>query len=431
MLSSVRKLWQSRDLRSSILYVLGMLIVFRFAAHLPLPNVDVATLQNFFARNQLFGLLNLFSGGAMENFSIVALGVGPYITASIIMQLLTMIVPRLEQLSKEGEAGQRTINQWTRLLTVPLALLQAYGLIVLLQRQPLPGGGQLVAAMRPGQLLATIITLTAGTIFLMWLGELISERKIGNGISLIIFAGIVTGIPTAVQQTLAVYDPTQVASILVFLVVAVVTTAAVVYITEAQRNIPVTYARRVRGLQSYGGSSTHLPLRVNQAGMVPIIFAISIVLFPSMLAQFLVQAQSDWLVRVGQWTQNFFTSQTNPVGYGLMFFLLVFGFTYFYTEIVFHPDQVAENLQKQGGFIPGTRPGRPTAEYLKSVSQRIVLAGALFLALIAVLPIAMQSFTGLQTLTLSGASLLIVVSVVIETTKQIESQLTMREYEGL
>lgn len=430
MFAPLRKIWQSKDIRSSLLYVIALLVVFRLAAHIPLPNVDVAALRDFFQRNQLFGLLNLFSGGAMENFSVVALGVGPYITASIIIQLLTMIVPRMEALSKEGEQGRHKLNQWTRLLTVPLAILSGYGLIALLQQQQ-AGGVRLIAVMTPLELVATLVALTAGTVFLMWLGELISEKKVGNGISLLIFAGIVTSIPTAIQQTLSVFDASQLISIVTFLGIAVVVTAATVYITEAQRNVPVSYARRVRGVKLYGGVNTHLPLRVNQAGMIPIIFAISVVLFPPMIAQFFLSSASAAVARAASVVYDFFNLQSNPLGYGVIFFLLVFGFTYFYTEVIFHPEQVAENLQKQGGFIPGIRPGRPTAEYLGAVSNRIVLAGALFLALIAVLPIGLQYFTGLQTLTLSGSSLLIVVSVVIETTKQIESQLTMRDYEGL
>ncbi|MDD5110406.1 MAG: preprotein translocase subunit SecY [Patescibacteria group bacterium] len=428
-MSFFRKVWKSPDLRTSIIFVLAMLLVFRLAAHFPLPNVDVAALRQFFQHNQLFGLLNVFSGGAMENFSVVALGVGPYITSSIIIQLLTMIIPRLDQLSKEGEAGRQKINQWTRILTVPLAVLQGYSLIVLLQRQQ--NGVQLIANMTSAQMLTSVVTLTGGTIFLMWLGELISERNIGNGISLLIFSGIVTGIPSAIQQTLSVFEPKDVLNIGLFLVVAAVVTAGTVYITEAQRNIPVSYARRVRGMKMYGGSSTHLPLRVNQAGMIPIIFAISVVIFPPMIAQFFTQSHNATVARVAEGVASFFSVQANPIGYSIMYFLLVFGFTYFYTEVIFHPDQVAENLQKQGGFVPGIRPGRPTAEYLGHVSHRILFAGALFLGLLAVLPIGLQYFTQVQTLTLSGSSLLIVVSVVIETVKQIESQLTMRDYEGL
>lgn len=424
MWEKLKQIWKVRELRMSILTVIGLLIVFRLAAHIPIPGVDPIALRRLFAGNQILGLLNLFSGGAMESFSVVALGVGPYITASIILQLLTMVIPKLEEISKDGEAGQRRINQWTRVLTVPLAVLQGWATITLLQRS----NAQILGALTPLRLVTMLATLTAGTVFLMWLGELISERKVGNGISLLIFAGIVAGLPTAAQQVLGTYTAADLPMVLSFIAVAVTTTAGVVYITEAQRNIPVSYARRVRGMRVYGGVNTHLPLRVNQAGMIPIIFAISVVLFPTMLAQFLQYARSESLRNLGVGITNLFNNQTF---YGLMFFLLVVGFTYFYTDIIFHPEKIAENLQKQGGFIPGIRPGKPTSEYLGNVSRRIILAGALFLGIIAVLPIALQSFTGLTALTISGSSLLIVVSVVIETTKQIESQLTMRDYEGL
>lgn len=429
MWDKLKQIWKIRELRTSILFVVALLIVFRLAAHIPIPGVDPVALRRLFDSYQILGLLNLFSGGAMENFSVVALGVGPYITASIILQLLTMVIPRLEEITKEGEAGQRKINQWTRLLTVPLAVLQGWATVVLLQQSGgAQGGGQILGTLTPLRLATILATLTAGTVFLMWLGELISERKVGNGISLLIFAGIVSGLPTAALQVLSTYSSADLPMIISFIAVALVTTATVVYITEAQRNIPVSYARRVRGMRVYGGVNTHLPLRVNQAGMIPIIFAVSVVLFPTMVAQFLQFARSPALRNVGLKIAELFNNQ---LIYGIIFFLLVVGFTYFYTAIIFHPDKIAENLQKQGGFIPGIRPGKPTSEYLGNVSQRIILAGALFLGLIAVLPIGLQAFTGLQALTISGSSLLIVVSVVIETTKQIESQLTMRDYEGL
>ncbi len=424
------QIWKAKDLRKNILYVLGLLIVFRLAAHIPIPGVDVVALKQFFANNQVLGLLNIFSGGAMQNFSLVMLGVGPYITASIILQLLTMIIPKLEELSKEGESGQRKINQWTRYLTVPLAALQGYSMIVLLQRSS--GGVPILGDMNSFRLVTTIITITAGTVFLMWLGELISEKKVGNGISLIIFAGIVSSIPTQVQQILFkifnLNDSEIIMNSIIFIAIAIVTTAVVVFINEAQRNIPVSYAKRIRGMKMYGGVDTHLPLRVNQAGMIPIIFAISIITFPPLIAKFFTYAKSGFIVSAAQYIIDLFQNQ---LFYGIFYFILVFGFTYFYTEIIFHPQQIAENLQKHGGFVPGIRPGPNTAQYLGNVSHRIVFAGALFLASVAVLPVVLQQFTGDQNLTLSGASLLIVVSVVIETTKQIESQLTMREYEGL
>lgn len=422
------QIWKTKDLRKKIGFVLAMLVIFRFAAHIPIPGVELEALRSFFQRNQVFGLLNIFSGGTLENFSIVALGVGPYITASIIMQLLTIVVPKLDEISKEGEQGRQRINQWTRLLTVPLAFLQSFGLLMLLQRQ----APDVFLHFTPSTFVTTMITMTSGAIFLMWIGELISEKKVGNGISLLIFAGIVSRLPGVIQRSYALYidDPALfVSKILPFLLIAFIITAGVVFVTEAQRNIPVSYARMVRGMRSYGGVSTHLPIRVNQAGMIPIIFAISILLFPPLIAQFFITAKSEWVSRTANTVIYLF--QNNLVFYGITYFLLVFGFTYFYTSIIFKPDQIAENLQKQGGFIPGVRPGKNTEEYLKNVSQRIMLAGAVFLGLVAVSPIVVSQLVGTQNLTIGGSSLIIVVSVVIETARQIDAQLSMREYEGI
>ena len=400
-----------------------MLFIFRLAAHVPIPGVDLENLQSFFRGNAILGLLNIFSGGTMENFSVVALGVAPYITSSIIFQLLAMVIPKLEALQKEGEAGQRKINQWTRWATVPLAALQAFGLLTLLRQSPRPILGELDVTTH----ILTILTLTAGTMFLMWIGELISERKIGNGISLLIFAGIIAALPPAVQQAVVSLDATQITNLMLFSVVGLVTIVGVVLITQAQRNIPVSYARRVRGMRMYGGVDTHLPLKVNMAGVIPIIFAISIILFPPMVAQFFLQARSIAVVKIAQWVITVF--QNNLV-YGILYFVLVFVFTYFYTAVIFHPGNIAENLQKQGGFVPGIRPGKPTAQYLQYVISRVILVGALFLAVIAILPLLMQQLTGTQALALGGTSILIVVSVVIETLAQIEAQLTMHEYEA-
>ena len=425
MWRKLQQIWTTPDLRNSILLVLLALVVFRVGAHLPIPGVDPSALRNFFAQNQFLGLLNIFSGGGLENFSVVMLGVGPYITASIIVQLLTMIVPRLEEISKDGEAGHRRINQYTRYLTVPLAILQAYGFIVILRGQ---AGGQLVGQLETWQLTVSLLTVTAGTIFLMWLGEIISERKIGNGISLLIFAGIVASIPQQVQQLAATFDPTQLFSVIAFMVVVIVTVVGVVVVTEAQRNIPVNYARMMRGPHATGGATSNLPLRLLQAGLIPIIFAISVILFPPMVAQFFVRSQADWLVRAAEFTITLFQSQ---LFYAIAYFVLVFGFTYFYTAVIFKPDQIAENLQKQGGFVPGIRPGTPTIEYLGQTMNRIVFPGALFLSAIAVLPLALQSFTGSQLLVVGGTSVLIVVQVVIETMRQINAQLVMRDYEEL
>ncbi|MFA6410535.1 MAG: preprotein translocase subunit SecY [Candidatus Buchananbacteria bacterium] len=418
------QIWKIKDLRNSILFVLAMLVIARIAAHIPIPGIDASALKDFFASNQLLGIMNILSGGGMESFSIVAMGVAPYITASIIFQLLTMIIPALEEMQKEGEAGRQKINQWTRMLAVPLAAMQGYSLIALLNKS----SGQIFSDLSPWRLVMMIVTVTAGTMFLMWIGELITEKHIGNGISLLIFAGIITALPSAIQQTLVVFDKTQILTLILFVVIAVLTIVGVVIITEGQRNVPVSYAKRVRGMKMYGGVNTHLPLRVNMAGVIPIIFAISIILFPPMIAQFFLTAKTEILILIAQKVIAIFENQ---IFYGVLYFLLVFGFTYFYTEVVFHPDQISENLQKQGGFIPGIRPGRHTAEYLKNTTNRIILAGALFLGIIAVLPLILRSFTGITSLAIGGTSLLIVVSVVIETFKQIESQLTMRDYEGL
>lgn len=422
VLDKIIRIWRLKDLRKSILFVAAMLVIFRLAAHVPIPGVDVENLRNFFRSSDILGLLNLFSGGTMESFSVIALGVAPYITASIIFQLLAMVIPRLEDIMKEGEAGRRRINQWTRIATIPLAVLQSFGMITLLRQSPQP----ILGDFTPERYVLTILIMTAGTVFLMWIGELISEKKIGNGISLLIFAGIIAGLPGILQRAAISFDPSQVANLILFATAAILTVVGVVFITEGQRNIPVSYARRVRGMRMYGGVDTHLPLRVNMAGVIPIIFAISIVLFPSMIAQFFLQAKSVLIVKAAESVLVLFQNQ---LFYGLLYFFLVFGFTYFYTAVIFHPNQIAENLQKNGGFIPGIRPGKPTSQYLQYVTSRVLLAGALFLGLIAVLPLILSQVTGSQVLVIGGTSVLIVVSVVIETVKQIEAQLTMREYE--
>ncbi len=423
MLQRLAQIWKIKELRMKILFVVGMLVVFRFAAHVPIPGVDVGNLKTLFESNQLLGLLNIFTGGGMENFSIVMLGVGPYITASIIMQLLTMVIPKLEEMQKESEGGRQKINRYTRYATVPLAIVQGYSFITFLRRS----GQGIVGAMSTMDLLTAIVTITAGTLFLMWLGEIISEKKIGNGISLIIFGGIVAGLPQAVQRTFATFDPSMLPTIIIFVVVGALVIAGVVFITEGQRNIPVSYAKRIRGNRMYGGVETHLPMRVNQAGVIPIIFAVSIVVFPPVIAQFFANSPTSWLANLSTQVVTLFQNQ---LFYAILYFVLVVTFTYFYTAVIFHPQQLAENLQKQGGFIPGIRPGEPTAHYLSYISNRIILGGALFLGVIAILPNIVQSATNLTTLVIGGTSLLIVVSVVIETVKQVESQLVMRDYEG-
>ncbi len=423
MFDKLIQIWKARDLRKNILFVLGMLVIFRLAAHIPIPGVDLVALKNLFASNQILGLLNLFSGGGMETFSVVMMGVGPYITSSIIFQLLGMVVPKLEEMQKE-ESGRAKINKWTRMATVPLAALQAYGMITLLRNS----SAGIVGSINPFDFATMILTVTAGSIFLMWLGELISEKNVGNGISLIIFAGIIASLPKVVQQIAFTFDQSQLYMLIGFVVIALVTIIGVVIINEGQRNIPVQYARQIRGNRAYGGTSTHLPLRVNMAGVIPIIFAISVVLFPSMIAQFLVHAKTIWIANFANWVIMMFNNQ---LFYGIVYFLLVVAFTYFYTEVIFHPTQIADNLQKQGGFIPGIRPGKNTSDYLSYTTHKIILVGALFLGVIAILPLFMRYFTGMQSFAIGGTSLLIVVAVVIETVKQIESQLTMREYDGL
>ncbi len=422
MFEKVIQIFKIKDLRNRIFFVLSLLVVFRLMATIPVPGVDVLRLKSFFEGNQLFGLLNIFSGGAMDNLSIVMLGVGPYITASIIMQLLTMLIPALKELyHEEGEIGRQKFNQYTRYLTVPLAVLQGYGLLVLLKNQ------QIITTQSNLVFFASIFAVTAGSMFLMWLGELITEKNIGNGISLLIFAGIVSRLPIDLKQTLITYSPSLLFTYLAFVAVSIIVIAGVVIVTEGERAIPIAYAKRIRGNRVYGGSMAHLPLRVNQAGVIPIIFALSILLFPQLIAQVIGGFDISWLSQIARSSAVFLQNQ---FVYGSFYFLLVILFTYFYTAITFDPDQISQNLQKQGGFIPGIRPGGSTAEFIKRILNRVVLIGAIFLGVIAVLPIIVQYFTGIATLTIGGTALLIAVSVVLESMKQIKSQLVMREYEG-
>ncbi len=414
------------ELRKKLLILLWLILVFRIAAIIPVPGVPKESLAQLFSGNQLFGLLDIFSGGGLSRLSLVMLGLGPYITASIVIQLSTMIFPRLEEMQKEeGEAGRRKMAQWTRLLAVPFAALQGFGFLNILQRGGV--GGAVALSFTPWELTMTLITIVAGTIFLMWIGELMTKQGFGNGISLIIFIGIIGQLPGAILQVIATWTPEQFLTYAAFLVVSVIVVAGVVVVTEGQRAIPVSYAKQVRGNRMLGGTSTHLPLRVNQAGVMPIIFALSVMLFPGIVANFFVGASNATVASASQFIVQLFQNQ---LFYGIVYFVLVVVFTYFYTSVTFDPDQISENVQKQGGFIPGIRPGRQTKLYLQYVVQRITLAGALFLGGIAILPLIVQAFSGLTTLTIGGTALLIVVSVVLETMKQIESQLTMREYEG-
>lgn len=409
------------ELRNKILFILGLLVVYRIFANIPLPGVDVLALRRLFESNAFLGLLNIFSGGGLSNISIVLLGVAPYITASIIMQLLTTIVPSLERLSKEeGEKGRQKFNMWTRWITVPLAALQSFSMLSILRSQNILGD------VAPFNMAVIIISATAGTIFLMWLGELITEKGLGNGVSVIIFAGIISGLPTDISRFITVWDPAQIFTYLLFALMAMITIAGVIFINEGQRTIPVAYAKRVRGGQTFGGSTTHLPLRVNQAGVIPIIFAVSLILIPTMAANFFAQSSNAKIASIAATASVWL--QDNLV-YGILYFVLVVVFTYFYVAVVFDPLKIAENLQKQGGYIPGIRPGQATAQYLYHIINRITLAGAFFLGVIAVLPFIAQGITGVQALSIGGVSIMIVVSVVLETVKHIQSQLSMRSYE--
>jgi preprotein translocase subunit SecY len=419
---SLLNAFRAPDIRRRILFVLGVLIVFRFLAHVPVPGVDKDALKSFFDVNPLFGLIDLFSGGGLSNFSVVGLGVNPYINASIIMQLMTGVIPSLQALSREGEYGRNKINQYTRYLSVPMAMLQAYGFLALLNSQSVLTG---TFALSSFTTLTQIATLTAGSIALMWLGELITEKGIGNGVSFIIFAGIVSRAPAAVQNL----GTTSITSIILFAIIGIVAIATIIYIQEGQRRIPVQYASRVRGRRMYQGGQTFLPLRVNQAGVIPIIFAVSILLFPQQIASYFTTSTVGIVASIANGIVSFFN--TRSITYVLLYFLLTVGFTYFYTAFTFKPDETAEQLRKNGGFIPGIRPGRPTQDYLARVVFRITVAGALFLGLVAVAPtVAGIIFPDLSSIALGGTGLLIVVSVVVETMKQIEAQLMMRNYEG-
>lgn len=425
-MNTLKLIWKTKDLRWKILAVLLLLLATRILVHIPIPGINVAGLQTFFASNQFLNLLDIFSGGGLTNFSIAMLGVGPYITASIIMQLLTMIVPSLKELQKEsGDAGRQKVNQYTRFMTIPLAVLSGFGTIRLLQSQ---GGAEILGVFSPFQWFLTLLAVTAGSLLVMWIGEIISEYGIGNGVSLIIFAGIIARLPASLQSLIQLYDPSKLPMIIGFTAAIILVIAGVVLITEAQRNIPVSYAKRQRGDHLVGGVDSFLPMRLNQAGVIPIIFALSLMLFPAIIAQFFLNAKSAMLAEWAQKTIDF--TNTQGLWYGVVYFVLVVAFSYFYTNIIINPDDVAENMQRNGGFVPGLRPGQQTANYLYKVLNRITLPGSLFLGLVAILPFLVQTWTGTQALTLGGTGLLIVVSVVIETIKQIEAQLTMHDYKG-
>lgn len=423
MFQTFKQLWTLKDLRNRILFIAALLVIFRLVAHIPIPGVDVTALQQLFDQNQALGLYNVFSGGALKNFSIVMMGVGPYITASIIFQVLQMVIPQLEEMAKEGGSGQQKINQYTRYAAVPLAALQGYGTISLLQRAS--GSTILLGNMSVWDWVVTITTVTAGSMFLMWLGELISEKQLGNGVSLIIFAGIVASFPDTMQQILVSFDSSQIPTLLGFAFAAFLTVVGIVFITEGQRNIPIAHARHHQATSQ----KSYLPLRVNQAGVIPIIFAVTLVLVPTLAAQYLLTLDVGILNGLMNGIIAFFANPLYKAGF---YFALVVMFSYFYTSVVFHPDRIAENLQKSGSFIPGIRPGNDTAGYLRTVSNRILLAGSVFLGTIAVMPDLIQYFSNgsLQNVAIGGTSILIVVSVALETVKQVEAQITVRQYDS-
>jgi len=422
ILSIFRNSVKSPDIRKKLIFTAVIFLITRIFAHIPVSGVDLAQLKILFSQNQFLALLDVFSGGTLANFSVMALGLNPYINASIILQLFTMIFPKLEALAKEGESGRQKINQYTRILTVPLAALQAIGMYALLRNQGI------IVNLSPLDLISLIVTMTAGTMLLVWLGELITERGVGNGISLLIFAGIVSRLPVVATQTITTLNAQNFLNAVIFGVIGIVVIASIVVINEATRQITVYYAKRVRGNKMYGGQSTHLPLRLNQAGVIPIIFAVSLVLMPSLFANYLTAAKNEVLRSIGTNITIWFS----PDGllYNFAYFILVVGFTYFYTAVVFNPKKIAEEIQKYGGFIPGIRPGTPTASYLNYILTRITLAGAVFLGIIAIFPTIARSATNIQNLILGGTGILIVVSVVLETIKAIEAQLVMRNYEG-
>lgn len=420
LLRKLKIIVTDETIRNRVLFVLGALVIFRVLAAIPIPGVDQTVLQQFFANNQFLGLLNLFSGGGLANLSIVMLGVGPFITASIIMQLLTVMSPQLKSLyTEEGETGRAKFTQYSRLLTLPLAVLQGFGFLTLLQSQGV------ISGLSTFEFMTNVLLIVAGSLLLMWIGELVTEFGIGNGVSIIIFAGIVAGIPTTLAQLTIAFDPSQLPLYVGFGFIALLIIYAVIVMTEAERPVPITYAKQSRGGKTYGGSASYLPLRLNQAGVIPIIFAISILLFPQMVLNILSAFNLPWVLPATEVVNTFLNNQ---IWYGISYFVLVFLFTFFYTAVTFDPDAIARNLQRNGAFIPGIRPGGQTAEYLGNLITRLTLVGALFLGFIAVLPIGMQVFTGITALAIGGTALLIVVSVVLDLIRRLDAQVSLREY---
>lgn len=407
-------------IRNRVLFILGALVVFRMLASIPIPGVDQAVLQQFFANNQFLGLLNIFSGGGLANLSIVMLGVGPFITAAIIMQLMTVMSAKVKSLyNEEGEAGRAKFTQYSRLLTLPLAVLQGFGFLTLLQSQGV------ITGLSTFDFIVNVILVVAGSMLLMWIGELITEYGIGNGVSIIIFAGIVATLPSTVSQLAFTFDPSQLPLYIGFGFVALFIIYTVVFMTEAERPVPITYAKQSRGGVTYGGSDSYLPLRLNQAGVIPIIFALSILLFPQMVLNILSAFNLSWVAGANDTVTAILNNQFI---YGAIYFILVFLFTFFYTAVTFDPENVAKNLQRNGAFIPGIRPGNHTSEYLGNLVTRLTLVGAIFLGFVAVLPIGMQMATGIAALAIGGTAVLIVVQVVLDLIRRLDAQVSMREY---
>lgn len=408
------------SIRKKMIVTGVILIIYRLAAHIPAAGIDRTTLTALFAGSPLLSLLDIFSGGTLANFSILALGLNPYINASIIFQLLGYVVPSLGELQKEGEYGQEKLNQYTRLLTVPLSALQSFGMYALLK------GQHVIPNLDPLGLLSLVITMTAGTVFAVWLGELITEYGFKNGVSILIFVGIVARLPVTLQQSASIFQSQDILKIIIFIAVMILIIGLVVFVGEATRNIPIHYAKR--RTESGLAASSYLPIRLNQAGVIPIIFAVSLVLLPSMLGQFLANVPNATIAGIARSISTNFNSTT--VLYNVVYFLMVFGFTYFYTGVVFNPEKIAEDLQKGGGFIPGIRPGKETEKYLTHVLSRITVVGGVFLGLIAVLPSIFQKAIGTSTMAIGGTSILIVVSVILEMVREIEGELVMERYEG-
>jgi len=412
------KIFKNPELRRKIIISLIIIAVSRLIAHIPVPGVDIAAIRSYLSGNALFGFFDLFSGGGFQNFSIVTLGLAPYINASIVMQLLTVMIPSLEELSKEGEIGREKINMYTKFVTVPMTLIQAYGIYFLLSKQ------RVIGSLDTFNLIVLILTLSAGSMLLVWLGDLITEYGIGNGVSLLIFVSIIGRLPVALYGFLATASVENFMNIIIFAGLALAVITSVVLVNEGTRNIPIEYGRT--GVKSQKVTN-FLPIKINQAGVIPIIFAVSVVMLPSLLGGPLQASSNSLLHNLGRFfTQNF---HSNSLGYNVFYFFLVVAFTYFYTSVQFSPDKIADDVKKRGGFVPGVRPGSATAAYLKKIVNRITLAGALFLGTIAILPYLVQSFVNVSSLTIGGTGLLIVVSVVLETIRQVESLTVNQSYE--